>query len=282
MKIPFVSFKPMERELDKELRNAFERVYMRSWYIEGVEDENFEKAFAEYCGVNYCVGTGNGLDALMLALKALEIGAGDEVIVPSNTYIATALAVTYVGATPVFVEPDIRTYDIDPKLIEEKITNKTTAIMPVHLYGQPCDMDAIVAIAEKYNLYIVEDCAQAHGATYKGKRIGSFGDAAGFSFYPGKNLGALGDAGAAVSNKKSIADKIRALGNYGSDYKYHHIYKGNNSRLDEMQAAFLSAKLPHLDKINEERRRIAEKYLEKIDNPKIILPYEHLCHHQRH
>lgn len=273
MKIPFVSFKPMERELDKELRNAFERVYMRSWYIEGVEDENFEKAFAEYCGVNYCVGTGNGLDALMLALKALEIGAGDEVIVPSNTYIATALAVTYVGATPVFVEPDIRTYDIDPKLIEEKITKKTKAIMPVHLYGQPCDMDAIAAIAEKYNLYIVEDCAQAHGATYKGKRIGSFGDAAGFSFYPGKNLGALGDAGAAVSNKKSIADKIRALGNYGSDYKYHHIYKGNNSRLDEMQAAFLSAKLPHLDKINEERRRIAEKYLEKIDNPKIILPY---------
>lgn len=273
MKIPFVSFKPMERELDKELRNAFERVYMRSWYIEGVEDENFEKAFAEYCVVNYCVGTGNGLDALMLALKALEIGAGDEVIVPSNTYIATALAVTYVGATPVFVEPDIRTYDIDPKLIEEKITKKTKAIMPVHLYGQPCDMDAIAAIAEKYNLYIVEDCAQAHGATYKGKRIGSFGDAAGFSFYPGKNLGALGDAGAAVSNKKSIADKIRALGNYGSDYKYHHIYKGNNSRLDEMQAAFLSAKLPHLDKINEERRRIAEKYLEKIDNPKIILPY---------
>ena len=273
MKIPFVSFKPMERELDKELRNAFERVYMRSWYIEGVEDENFEKAFAEYCGVNYCVGTGNGLDALMLALKALEIGAGDEVIVPSNTYIATALAVTYVGATPVFVEPDIRTYDIDPKLIEEKITKKTKAIMPVHLYGQPCDMDAIAAIAEKYNLYIVEDCAQAHGATYKGKRIGSFGDAAGFSFYPGKNLGALGDAGAAVSNKKSIADKIRALGNYGSDYKYHYIYKGNNSRLDEMQAAFLSAKLPHLDKINEERRRIAEKYLEKIDNPKIILPY---------
>lgn len=273
MKIPFVSFKPMERELDKELRNAFERVYMRSWYIEGVEDENFEKAFAEYCGVNYCVGTGNGLDALMLALKALEIGAGDEVIVPSNTYIATALAVTYVGATPVFVEPDIRTYDIDPKLIEEKITKKTKAIMPVHLYGQPCDMDAIAAIAEKYNLYIVEDCAQAHGATYKGKRIGNFGDAAGFSFYPGKNLGALGDAGAAVSNKKSIADKIRALGNYGSDYKYHHIYKGNNSRLDEMQAAFLSAKLPHLDKINEERRRIAEKYLEKIDNPKIILPY---------
>lgn len=273
MKIPFVSFLPMEHELDKELRAAFERVYTRSWYIEGIEDENFEKAFAGYCGVDYCVGTGNGLDALMLALKALGIGSGDEVIVPSNTYIATALAVTYVGASPVFVEPDIRTYNINPDLIEEKITNRTKAIMPVHLYGQPCDMDQIVAIAKKYNLFIVEDCAQAHGALYKGKRIGSFGDVAGFSFYPGKNLGALGDAGAAVSNDKIIADKIRALGNYGSDYKYHHIYKGNNSRLDEMQAAFLAAKLPHLDNINKERRKIAVKYLEGITNSKVALPY---------
>ena len=273
MKIPFVSFLPMEHELDKELRAAFERVYTRSWYIEGVEDEKFEKAFADYCGVEYCIGTGNGLDALMLALKGLGIGFGDEVIVPSNTYIASALAVTYVGASPVFVEPDIRTYNINPDLIEEKITNKTKAIMPVHLYGQPCDMEPIVAIAKEYNLFIVEDCAQAHGALYKGKRIGSFGDVAGFSFYPGKNLGALGDAGAAVSNDKMIAYKIRALGNYGSDYKYHHIYKGNNSRLDEMQAAFLAAKLPHLDKINEERRKIAKKYLEGINNPKVILPY---------
>ena len=273
MKIPFVSFLPMEKELNDELRSAFDRVYNRSWYIEGVEDELFEKAFAEYCGVKFCVGVGNGLDALMLALKALGIGVGDEVIVPSNTYIATALAVTYVGAIPVFVEPDIRTFNINPTLIEAAITEKTKAIMPVHLYGQACDMDPIMAIAKKYGLKVVEDCAQAHGATYKGQKVGSFGDAAGFSFYPGKNLGALGDAGAVVTNNKELADKIRALGNYGSDYKYHHIYKGNNSRLDEMQAAFLSAKLPHLDRMNEKRRRIARMYTEGIKNPKIIIPY---------
>ncbi|MBP0986953.1 MAG: DegT/DnrJ/EryC1/StrS family aminotransferase [Oscillospiraceae bacterium] len=273
MKVPFVSFKPMEAELDTALRGAFHRVYTASWYIEGKEDEAFEKAFAEYCSSKYCVGVGNGLDALMLALKALGIGQGDEVIVPSDTYIATALAVTYVGATPVFVEPDIRTYNIAPELIEAKITDKTKAIMPVHLYGQPCDMDPIMAIAKKYHLFVVEDCAQAHGATYKGRRIGSFGDAAGFSFYPGKNLGALGDADATVTNDKALADKVRALGNYGSDYKYHHIYQGNNSRLDEMQAAFLAAKLPHLDKMNEERRRIAKCYLDGITNPDVILPF---------
>lgn len=273
MKIPFVTFKPLEKELDSELRAAFERVYTRSWYIEGEEDETFEKAFAKYCNTDYCVGSGNGLDALMLALKALNVGEGDEVIVPSNTYIATALAVTYVGASPVFVEPDIKTFNIDPSKIEEAITEKTKAIMPVHLYGLPCDMDPIMDIAKKYNLYIVEDCAQAHGATYKGEIIGSFGDAAGFSFYPGKNLGALGDAGATVTSNKDVADKIRALGNYGSDYKYHHIYKGNNSRLDELQAAFLAAKLPLLDKVNEERRRVARLYSEGINNPEIILPY---------
>lgn len=273
MKVPFVSFLPMEHELDKDLRDAFERVYTRSWYIEGVEDENFEKAFAQYCDRKYCVGVGNGLDALMLALKALGVREGDEVIVPSNTYIATALAVTYVGAKPVFVEPDIKTFNIDSDRIEAAITGKTKAIMPVHLYGQACDMDPIMEIAQKYSLYVVEDCAQAHGATYKGKKVGSFGDAAGFSFYPGKNLGALGDAGAVVTNNKEIADKVRALGNYGSDYKYHHIYLGNNSRLDEMQAAFLSAKLPHLDKINTERRRIANRYLNDIKNTQIVLPY---------
>ena len=273
MKIPFVTFKPMEAELDKELREAFDRVYTRSWYIEGVEDETFEKAFAEYCESKYCVGVGNGLDALFLALKALGVGAGDEVIVPSNTYIATALAITYVGATPVFVEPDIRTFNIDPSRIEEAITDKTKAIMPVHLYGQPCDMDPIMEIAKKYGLFVVEDCAQAHGATYKGKVIGSFGDAAGFSFYPGKNLGALGDAGATVTNDEELAKKVRALGNYGSDYKYHHIYKGNNSRLDELQAAFLAAKLPHLNRMNEERRRIAQKYIDGINNEEVILPY---------
>lgn len=273
MNIPFVSFKPLEKKLDAELRAAFERVYTRSWYIEGEEDEAFEKAFAEYCDRKYCVGTGNGLDALFLALKALGIKDGDEVIVPSNTYIATALAVTYVGATPVFVEPDIRTFNIDATLIESAITEKTRAIMPVHLYGQTCDMDPIMEIAHKYNLYVVEDCAQAHGAKYKGKVIGSFGDVAGFSFYPGKNLGALGDAGAAVTNNKEIADKVRALGNYGSDYKYHHIYQGNNSRLDELQAAFLTAKLSCLDEVNNERRNIARKYLEGIKNPEIILPF---------
>ena len=273
MNIPFVSFKPLEKELDTELRAAFERVYTNSWYIEGKEDEKFEVAFAEYCESKYCVGTGNGLDSLMLALKALGISSGDEVIVPSNTYIATALAVTYVGAKPVFVEPDIRTFDINPNRIEEAITSKTKAIMPVHLYGQSCDMDPIIEIAKKHNLYIVEDCAQAHGATYKGRKIGSFGDAAGFSFYPGKNLGALGDAGATVSNSKELADKVRALGNYGSDYKYHHIYQGNNSRLDEMQAAFLTVKLPILDKVNENRRATAKKYLEGIRNQEVILPY---------
>jgi len=273
MKIPFVSFLPMEKELNNDIRNAFERVFKRSWYIEGIEDERFEKAFAEYCGTKYCVGVGNGLDALMLSMKALMIGEGDEVIVPSNTYIATALAVTYVGATPVFVEPNIKTFNIDPELIEAAITSKTKAIIAVHLYGQACDMDLIKEIALKYNLKVIEDCAQAHGATYKGLKVGAFGDVSGFSFYPGKNLGALGDAGAIVTNDKELADKIRALGNYGSDFKYHHIYKGNNSRLDEVQAAFLSVKLPHLDRMNEERRRIAKMYTNGIKNQKIILPY---------
>ncbi len=273
MNVPFVSFVPMEKELDQELRGAFKRVYESSWYIDGEELSTFEAAFAKYCTTKYCVGTGNGLDALMLALKALNIGEGDEVIIPSNTYIATALAVTYVGATPIFVEPVLETFNIDPTKIEAKITAKTKAIMPVHLYGQPCEMEPIMEIAQKHNLVVVEDCAQAHGATYQGQVIGSLGDAAGFSFYPGKNLGALGDAGAAVTNDEAVAQKIRALGNYGSDYKYHHIYKGHNSRLDEMQAAFLGAKLPHLDRMNQERRRVAGRYLKEITNPLVTLPY---------
>ncbi len=273
MNIPFVSFLPMERELDSELRTAFDRVFTRSWYIGGEEDKSFETAFAEYCGARYCVGVGNGLDALMLALKALNIGKGDEVIVPANTYIASALAITYVGAKPVFVDPDIKTFNIDPSLIEASITNKTKAIMPVHLYGQPCEMDAILAIANKYGLKVVEDCAQAHGAKYKGRKVGTFGDAAGFSFYPGKNLGALGDAGAVITSNEEIATIVRALGNYGSDYKYHHVYKGNNSRLDELQAAFLSAKLPFLEKMNGDRRRIAGRYLNEIKNNAVDLPY---------
>lgn len=273
MKIPFVTFKPLEAELDNKLREAFDRVYNRSWYIKGKEDELFESTFAAYCASNYCVGVGTGLDALFLALRALGIKEGNEVIIPSNTFIATALAVTYVGAIPVFVDPDIRTFNIDPTKIEAAITKNTKVIIPVHLYGQACNLDPIMEIAKKYNLFVVEDCAQAHGATYKGKVIGSFGNAAGFSFYPGKNLGALGDAGAVITNDKEVADKIRALGNYGSDYKYHHILQGNNSRLDELQAAFLNVKLVYLDKINEERRRIARRYLEGINNPEIILPY---------
>lgn len=273
MKVPFVSFLPMEKELDKQLRAAFQRVFEKSWYIGGEEDKNFENAFADFCNTKYCVGVGNGLDALMLALKALDIGEGDEVIVPSNTYIATALAVTYIGATPILVEPDIKSFNIDASKIEEAITEKTKVIMPVHLYGQPCDMDPIMEVAKRYNLYVVEDCAQAHGAKYKGKVIGAFGDISGFSFYPGKNLGALGDAGAVVSNNLELIDKVRALGNYGSDYKYHHIYKGYNSRLDELQAAFLSEKLPHMKRMNIQRRKIAKKYLSGINNSEVILPY---------
>ncbi|MCI8483218.1 MAG: DegT/DnrJ/EryC1/StrS family aminotransferase [Lachnospiraceae bacterium] len=273
MKIPFATFIPMERELEPDLKEAFHRVFTRSHYIEGIEDQKFEKAFAAYCNMEFCVGTGNGLDALTLSLKALDIQKGDEVIVPSNTYIATALAVTYAGAVPVFVEPDIRTFNIDPSKIEEKITSATKAIMPVHLYGQPCDMEPVMEIAKKYRLYVIEDCAQAHGALYKEKKVGSFGDVAAFSFYPGKNLGALGDAGAVVTSHKKLADKIRALGNYGSDYKYHHIYQGCNSRLDEIQAAFLQVKLLHLDRMNTERKRIADRYLKEIHHSEIVLPY---------
>lgn len=272
MKIPFVTFLPMEWELDKELRAAFDRVYKRSWYIGGAEDEEFEKAFSDFCGVQYCIGVGNGLDALMLSLKALGIGEGDEVIIPSNTFIATALAVTYSGADPVFVEPKIDTFNINPELIEEAITEKTKAIIPVHLYGQACDMDPIMEIARKHNLMVIEDCAQAHGATYKGKMVGTFGHVAGFSFYPGKNLGALGDAGAVITNDEDLANMIRAYGNYGSDYKYHHILKGNNSRLDELQAAFLTVKLSYLNRMNEDRRRIANRYLNEIKNDKVLLP----------
>lgn len=272
MKVPFVSFLPMEKELGKEIKLAFERVYSRSWYILGEEDQAFEKSFASYVGVNNCIGVGNGLDALILSLRALKIGTGDEVIVPSNTYIASVLAISYVGATPVLVDPDINTFNIDPNSIEAVITTSTKAIMPVHLYGQACDMDPIMDIAGKHGLFVIEDCAQAHGATYKGRKVGTFGDVAGFSFYPGKNLGALGDSGAVVTDNDKLASEIRILSNYGSDYKYHHILKGINSRMDEMQAAFLSVKLPQLDRMNEERRRIADMYSSKINNPKIMLP----------
>ena len=272
MKIPFVSFNAMHNEIKDEIQDAFKRVYEKNWFIQGTECELFEKEFAEYCGAEYAVGCGNGLDALYLVLRAYGIGEGDEVIVPSNTYIATALAVSYTGAVPVFAEPSMETYNIDPELIEATITAKTRAIMAVHLYGQPADMGSIREIAARHDLKVIEDSAQAHGATYKGQRTGSIGDAAGFSFYPGKNLGALGDAGAVTSNDKDLIDKVRALGNYGSDYKYHHIYKGNNSRLDEVQAAFLRVKLKNLDRWNSDRVKTAERYLKEIDNPQIKLP----------
>lgn len=284
MNIPFASFKKMHSELREKLDLAYERVLESNYYIQGKECADFEKKFAGYCGVDYCVGVGNGLDALTLILRAMDIGNSDEVIVPSNTYIATALAVSSVGATPVFVEPEIQTYNIKSDKIEEMITENTKAIIAVHLQGRPADMDKICAIANKHNLRVIEDAAQAHGARYKGKRVGSIGDAAGFSFYPGKNLGALGDGGCVTTNDKEIADRVRSLGNYGSDYKYHHIYKGVNSRLDELQAAFLNVKLDKLDYWNEERRKIAEKYFAGITNPLVTLPlksddiFEHIYH----
>lgn len=284
MNIPFASFVPMHEEIRQGLDAAFKKVVDKSYFIQGEECEKFEEEYAAYCGTKYCVGVATGLDAIYLILKALDIKAGDEVIVPSNTYIATALAVSFTGATPVFVEPVIDTYNIDVTRIEEKITEKTKAIIAVHLQGRAADMDAINAIAKKHGLYVVEDAAQAHGARYKGQKVGALSDAAAWSFYPGKNLGALGDGGCITTNNKQIADKVRALGNYGSDYKYHHIYQGTNSRLDEMQAAFLRVKLPHLDKWNEARRKIAEAYLEGITNPLIKLPlatsadYEHIYH----
>ncbi len=272
MKIPYCSFNVMHNELSDKIRAKFSKVFEKNDYIMGEELEAFEKEFAEYCGVKHAIGCGNGLDALVLCLRAIGVEAGDEILVPSNTFIATALAVSYAGCTPVFVEPDERTYNIDPAKIEEKITPKTKAIMPVHLYGRACEMDKIMEIAKKHNLKVIEDCAQAHGATFKGKRIGGFGDAAGFSFYPGKNLGALGDGGAVVTNNDELADKIRMLRSYGSKIKYHHEYQGINSRLDEMQAGFLRIKLENLDKWNRERNRIAKIYLDKINNPLITLP----------
>lgn len=284
MNVQFSNFVPMHNEIRGNLDNAYNSVIDKSWFIRGDECKKFEEEFAEYCGVKYCVGVASGLDALILILKAMNIGKGDEVIVPSNTYIATALAVSYNGAKPVFVEPEIETFNINPSKIEEKITFNTKAIIAVHLYGKTADMDAINSIAKKYNLKVIEDAAQAHGAKYKGRKAGSLGDAAGFSFYPGKNLGALGDGGCVTTNDKALAEKIRALGNYGSDYKYHNIYKGVNSRLDEIQAAFLRVKLPNLDRWNEDRRATAKKYFEGIKNPLIKLPlkstdeFEHIYH----
>lgn len=272
MNINYTDFGRMHEPMKAELLQAYQDVFESQWFIQGKKLEQFEKEFAQYCGTDYCVGVGNGLDALRLILEAYDIGAGDEVIVPSNTFIATVLAISYVGATPVFVEPDMDTFLINPDLIEEKITDKTKAIMVVHLYGRLAEMDRINEIARKYDLKVFEDSAQAHGVERNGKKAGAWGDAAAFSFYPGKNLGALGDAGAVTTNDKQIADKIRALGTYGSKQKYKHDYKGYNSRLDELQAAFLSVKLAYLDAWTKERKEIADKYYAGICNSKLYLP----------
>ncbi len=271
MKVPFSSFEKMHSEINEDLKEAFENVIKSNWFIKGSELSEFEKEFANYCNSKYCVGCGNGLDALMLILRAYDISEGDEVIVQANTFIATALAVSYVGAKPILVDNNDY-YNIDYRKIEEKITNKTKAIIAVHLYGMPADMDEINNIAKRYNLIVIEDAAQGHGALYKGKKVGSLGDAAAFSFYPGKNLGALGDGGAVVTNNKEVAEKISTLGSYGSNKKYHHTLKGVNSRLDEMQAAFLRKKLRNLDKWNEDRQRVAKYYFDNINNNKVMLP----------
>ncbi len=255
-------------EFDKRVKDVLDS----GWYIHGKQDELFEKHFAEFCGVKYCIGCANGLDALNLIIKGFGFKEGDEIIVPANTYIASILAISENGCTPVLVEPDINTYNINPDLIEEKITKNTKAIMVVHLYGQAVRMDKIWQVAKKHGLKIIEDSAQAHGAVYKGKKTGSLGDASGFSFYPGKNLGCLGDGGCVTTNDDELAARIRAIANYGSDRKYHHIYKGINSRLDEFQAAFLDVKLSCLNEDNSRRREISKFYRENIKNPKIILP----------
>lgn len=273
MSIPFLDLKAPHDEIRVELRKAFERVLDSGWYILGEEVKQFEQEFAAYCGAGHCVGVGNGLEALHLILRAYDIGAGDEVIVPSNTYIATWLAASYAGATPIPVEPDECTYNMDPLRIESVITQHTKAIIAVHLYGQPADMDAINAIAKKHNLKVIEDAAQAHGACYKGRRVGSLGDAAGFSFYPGKNLGAIGDGGAVTTNDPGLAEKVRVLCNYGSRVKYHNEVKGFNSRLDELQAAFLREKLKKLDAWNDRRKAIAEEYLNTLNGSNVVLPH---------
>jgi dTDP-4-amino-4,6-dideoxygalactose transaminase len=272
MKIPFLDLGATYRELKVEIDEAIQRVLDSGCYVLGSEVDAFEMEWAQYCDANYAVGVGNGLDALILGLRALNIGQGDDVIVPSNTYIATWLAVSAVGANPVPVEPDLNTYNIDPKRIERAITSKTKLILPVHLYGQPADLDSIVSIARKYNLLILEDAAQAHGARYKGRRIGSYGDAVAWSFYPGKNLGAMGDGGAITTNDCKIADRVRLLRNYGSSEKYVNKVQGVNSRLDPIQAAILRTKLRHLDAWIKRRAAIAAIYSERLKNTQFVLP----------
>ena len=271
--IPFLDLGAAYRELRPQIDAAVARVLAVGWYILGPEVEAFEAEWASYCGARYAVGVGNGLDALTLALRALGIDPGDEVIVPSNTYIATWLAVSAVGARPVPVEPDPATYNIDPARVEAAITPRTRAIMPVHLYGQPADLDPLLAIARRHGLAVVEDAAQAHGARYKGQRIGAHGDAVCWSFYPGKNLGALGDAGAITTNRADLADRIRLLRNYGSRTKYVNDMRGVNSRLDPVQAAILRVKLKVLDEWNKRRQKVADTYRQALSNTPLILPF---------
>lgn len=271
--VPFLDLRATYNELREEIDEAVARVLSSGFYLFGHELEAFEAEFAEYVGARYCIGVGNGLDALHLSLRALGIGKGDEILVPSNTYIATWLAVSYAGATPVPVEPDARTYNLDPDRMEAALTGRTRAVMPVHLYGQPADMDPILEIARRHGLYVLDDAAQAHGARYKGKRIGGLGDITGWSFYPGKNLGAFADAGAVTTNDEVLADRVRVLRNYGSRKKYFNEVPGFNSRLDEMQAAILRVKLAYLDPWNERRMRIAARYLEELRDASLTLPY---------
>ncbi len=274
--IPFLDFTPMHAEIEEEMKAAFDVVYRSNWFILGKQVEKFEEEYAAFNQTSYAIGVSNGLDALFLSLKALGIGPGDEVILPANTFIATALAVTFSGATPVLVEPDSRTYNIDPSKIETVITPLTKAIIPVHLYGQACEMDTIMRIAERKGLFVVEDNAQSHGAFYKGKPTGSFGHLAATSFYPGKNLGALGDAGAVTTNDPDLADSVKSLRNYGSTVKYKHIHAGHNMRLDELQAAFLRVKLRYITKWTQQRQEIARWYNEALAGiGDIVLPAQH-------
>jgi dTDP-4-amino-4,6-dideoxygalactose transaminase len=270
--VPFLDLRATYLEIKDELDAAYQRVMNSGWYILGEEVKAFEQEFAAYCGTKHCIGVGNGLEALQLILRAYEIGAGDEVIVPANTYIATWLAVSNAGATVVPVEPDERTYNIDPQLIEAAITPKTKAILPVHLSGQPADMEPMNSIARRHGLRVIEDAAQAHGARYRDRRVGSLGDAAGWSFYPTKNLGAYGDAGAVTTDVDALADRVRVLRNYGQKSKYYNQEQGINSRLDELQAALLRVRLKHLEEWNSRRARIAALYLDALRETDLMLP----------
>jgi dTDP-4-amino-4,6-dideoxygalactose transaminase len=273
MNVPFLSFEATNLQIRVEIEKAFSEFLESGWYILGEQVKKFELEYAAFNEVNHCIGVSNGLDALHIALRTLGIKPGDEIIIPSNTYIATVLPISYIGAVPVFTEPDINTFNIDPSKIEAVITSRTKAIMPVHLYGQACDMEAIMSIAKKYNLFVIEDNAQSHGATFKGKFTGSFGHINGTSFYPGKNLGALGDAGAVTTNDALLASRAAVLRNYGSQRKYYNEVIGYNMRLDECQAAFLSVKLKYLDEWTRQRCQVATSYNQKLEGiGDLVLP----------